>query len=175
MNSVVEMRKLPDLLTLSRGLVAAAIFSLGFVGARALEAVILLTILGWTTDIFDGRLARKYHKPPTWIGEREFAFDMVMVFAGLCYLVMSGLINEWLALIYIVVAAVCIAFFRSKTITMSFATPLVALPLIVASLKAPRAALWYFIWIAGALVLDWPRFRGVVREFIENAKKLAQR
>ena len=175
MNRVVKMRKLPDLLTLSRGLVAAAIFSLGFVGARALEAVILLTILGWTTDIFDGRLARKYHKPPTWIGEREFAFDMVMVFSGLCYLVMSGLINGWLALIYIIVAAVCIAFFRSKMITMSFATPLVALPLIVASLKAPRAALWYLIWIVGALALDWPRFKCVVREFIENAKKLAQR
>ncbi|MFC2108890.1 CDP-alcohol phosphatidyltransferase family protein [Candidatus Bipolaricaulota bacterium] len=169
------MRKLPDLLTLSRGLVAVAIFSLGFVGARALEAVILLTILGWTTDIFDGRLARKYHKPPTWIGEREFAFDMVMVFAGLCYLVMSGLINGWLALIYITVAAAFIAFFRSKMITMSFATPLVALPLIVASLRAPRAALWYLIWILGALALDWPRFRGVVGEFIENAKKLSQR
>ena len=175
MNSVVKMRKLPDLLTLSRGLVAVAIFSLGFVGARALEAVILLTILGWTTDIFDGRLARKYHKPPTWIGEREFAFDMVMVFAGLCYLVMSGLINGWLALIYITVAAAFIAFFRSKMITMSFATPLVALPLIVASLKAPRAALWYLIWIVGALALDWPRFKGVVGEFIENAKKLSQR
>ena len=175
MNSVVKMRKLPDLLTLSRGLVAVAIFSLGFVGARALEAVILLTILGWTTDIFDGRLARKYHKPPTWIGEREFAFDMVMVFAGLCYLVMSGLINGWLALIYITVAAAFIAFFRSKMITMSFATPLVALPLIVASLKAPRAALWYLIWIVGALVLDWPRFKGVVGEFIENAKRLSQR
>ena len=169
------MRKLPDLLTLSRGLVAAAILLLGFVGARALEAVILLTILGWTTDIFDGRLARKYHKPPTWIGEREFIFDMVMVFSGLCYLVMSGLINGWLALIYIVVAAVCIAFFRSKMITMSFATPLVALPLIVAAVKEPRAALWYFIWIVGALALDWSRFKGVVREFLENAKKLAQR
>jgi len=169
------MRKLPDLLTLSRGLVAVVILGLGFAGARALEAVILLTILGWTTDILDGRLARKYHKPPTWIGEREFLFDMVMVFSGLCYLVMSGLINVWLALVYIAIAAVCIAFSRSKMITMSFATPLVALPLIVASFKAPRAALWYVIWIAGALILDWPRFKGVVREFLENAKKLAQR
>ena len=169
------MRKLPDLLTLSRGLVAAVILGLGFAGAKALEAVIVLTILGWTTDILDGRLARKYHKPPTWIGEREFIFDMVMVFSGLCYLVMSGLINGWLALIYIATAAVCIAFFRSKMITMSFATPLVALPLIVASVKAPRAALWYVIWIIGALVLDWPRFKGVVREFLENAKKLAHR
>jgi hypothetical protein len=168
------MKRLPDLLTLSRGLVAAAIFCLGFVGERALEAVILLTILGWTTDIFDGRLARKYHKPPTWIGEREFAFDMIMVFSGLCYLVMSGLIAFVPALIYIIVAAAFIAFFRSKMITMSFATPLVALPLIVASIKMPRAALWYLIWMVGALLLDWPRFKGVVREFIENAKKLSQ-
>jgi len=172
---VVKMRKLPDLLTLSRGLVAAVILGLGFVGGGALEAVILLTILGWTTDILDGRLARKYHKPPTWIGEREFVFDMVMVFSGLAYLVMSGLINAWLALIYITVAAVFIAFFRSKMITMSFATPLVALPLIVASVKAPRAAIWYLIWIVGALVLDWSRFKGVVRGFLDNAKKLAQR
>jgi len=163
------------MLTLSRGFVAAAIFSLGFLGHRALEAVILLTILGWTTDIFDGRLARKYHKPPTWIGEREFAFDMAMVFAGLCYFVMAGFINFWLAMVYVVVAAVFIVLFRSKMITMSFATPLVALPLIVASIKEPRAALWYYLWIVAALVLDWSRFKGVVREFIENARKLAQR
>ncbi len=169
------MKKLPDLLTLSRGLVAVVILYLGFVGERALEAVILLTILGWTTDILDGRLARKYHKPPTWIGEREFLFDMVMVFSGLAYLVMSGLIIAWLALVYIAVAAVFIAFFRSKMIMMSFATPLVALPLIVASVKAPRAAVWYLIWIVGALMLDWSRFKGVVREFLDNAKKLAQR
>lgn len=175
MVGVVKMRKLPDLLTLSRGLVAAVILALGFVGPRALEAVILLTIVGWTTDIFDGRLARKYHKPPTWIGEREFIFDMVMVFASLCYLVMSGFIDPWLAFGYIIIAALCVAFSRSKMITMSFATPLVALPLIIASLNAPRAALWYLIWIVGALALDWPRFKGVIREFLENAKKLTQR
>lgn len=169
------MQKLPDLLTLSRGFVAAAIFSLGFVGSRALEAVILLTLLGWTTDILDGRLARKHHKPPTWIGEREFTFDMMIVFAGLCYLVMSGLIHFIPALIYVMVAAACIAYFRSKMITMSFATPLIALPLIVASVEAPQAALWYLIWIVGALALDWSRFKDIVREFIENAKKLTQR
>ena len=169
------MRNLPDLLTLSRGLIALAIVGLGFVGPRALEAVILLTMLGWTTDIFDGRLARRYRKPPTWIGEREFLFDMVMVFAGLCYLVMAGFVRFLPALIYTLVAGICIAAFRSKMITMSFATPLVALPIVVAYVKAPRAALWYAIWIVLALALDWSRFKGVVREFIENANKLAQR
>ena len=172
---VVEMRKLPDLLTLSRGLVAVAVLLLGFVGPQALEAVILLMIVGWTTDIFDGRLARKYHKPPTWIGEREFIFDMMMVFSGLAYLVMAGFIDRVLALGYIIIAAICIAFFRSKMITMSFATPLVALPLVIASLNAPRAALIYLIWIAGALALDWSRFKGVIREFLDNAKKLPHR
>ncbi len=168
------MRQLPDLLTLSRGVIALTVFLLGFAGGRALEAVILLTILGWTTDIFDGRLARKYEKPITWIGEREFTFDMAMVFAGLCYLVISGFINGWLALGYVAIAAAFILIFRSKMITMSFATPLVALPLIVASQQAPRAAVWFLLWIVSALILDWSRFKGVVREFIENARKLGQ-
>jgi len=73
------------------------------------------------------------------------------------------------------VAAAFIAYFRSKMITMSFATPVVALPLIVAYFKAPQALVWYIVWIAGALVLDWRRFKCVVLEFIENTKKLAKR
>lgn len=169
------MKRIPDLLTLSRGLIAAAIFSLGFVGASALEAVILLTMLGWTTDILDGRLARKYRKRPTWVGEKEFAFDMAMVFSGLCYLVLSGFIPFVPAIIYVMVAAAFIAYFRSKMVTMSFAAPAVALPLIVAYFAAPHALFWYAVWIAAALVFDCRRFAGVVREFIHNAKNLSRR
>ena len=160
---------------MSRGLIAAAVFSLGFAGPSALEAVILLTMLGWTTDILDGRLARKYQKPPTWVGEKEFAFDMVMVFSGLCYLVMSGFIPYWPAIIYVMVAAAFIAYFRSKMVTMSFATPLVALPLIVAYFEARHALVWYIVWIGAALLLDWRRFFGIIREFIQNAKNLSRR
>ncbi|MCX6100504.1 MAG: CDP-alcohol phosphatidyltransferase family protein [Candidatus Bipolaricaulota bacterium] len=160
------MKRVPDFLTLSRGVIAVAIFSLGFVGKSALEAVILLTMIGWTTDIFDGRLARKYNKPPTWVGEQEFTFDMMMVFSALCYLTMADYVNLWLTLPYVMVAAACIAYFRSKSVTMSFAFPVVALPLIVATSAAPRAALLYGLWIVAMLLLDWPRFRGVVREFI---------
>ena len=169
------MKRVPDLLTLSRGFIAVAIFSLGFAGRSALGMVILLTMLGWTTDIFDGRLARKLNKPPTWVGEKEFAFDMLMVFSGLCYLVMAGFIPFLYSLIYVMVAAAFIAYFRSKMITMSFATPIVALPLVVAYFEAPRIAIWYVVWIAAALVLDWRRFKGVVTEFIRKARRLAQR
>jgi len=169
------MKRVPDVLTLSRGLIAVAIFSLGFVGRDALPTVLLLTMLGWTTDILDGRVARRINKPPTWVGEKEFAFDMLMVFSGLCYLVLSGFIPFLPAIIYTMVAAAFIAYFRSKMVTMSFATPLVALPLVVAYFEAPHALVWYIVWIAAALVLDWRRFKAVVLEFIENTRKLAKR
>ena len=175
------VKRIPDLLTMSRGLIAAAIFSLGLVErldllvTSALPTVLLLTMLGWTTDILDGRLARKYHKPPTWVGEKEFAFDMAMVFSGLCYLVLSGFIPFVPAIIYVMVAAAFIAYFRSKMVTMSFATPVVALPLIVAYFEAPHALIWYVVWIAAALVFDWRRFSGVVREFVHNARNLSGR
>jgi hypothetical protein len=161
---VSRMKRVPDLLTVSRAVIAVAIFSLGFVGKNALEIVILLTMLGWTTDIFDGRIARKYNKPVSWVGEQEFTFDMLMVFSGLCYLVMVGFIPFVYSLIYVMVAAAFIAYFRSKSVTMSFACPIVALPLVVAGFEAPRAALWYGLWIALALLLDWRRFLGVVLE-----------
>ena len=169
------MKRVPDLLTASRGFIALAIFSLGFVGPRALETVVLLTMLGWTTDILDGRLARRYKTEATWVGEREFVFDMIMVFAGLCYLVMVGLIPATPAVIYVAVAAVFIAYFRSKMITMSFACPLSALPLIVAYFNAPRAALIFIVWMCLAFLFDWRRFKGVVSEFIANAKALQKR
>ncbi len=164
------MKRVPDLLTALRGVIAIAIALLGFVGRGALEAVVLLTLLGWTSDIFDGRLARRYKKEPTWIGEREFLFDMVMVFSGLCYLVMAGFVPFIVAAVYIGVAAAFIATFRSKSVTMSFAFPLVTLPLVFSCFNAPRAAVMFAAWIALALVVDWRRFKGVVREFIDNAK-----
>jgi len=137
--------------------------------------VVILTLLGWTTDILDGRLARRYNKGATWVGEREFVFDMVMVFAGLCYLVMAGFIPVVPAGIYVAVTAICIAYFRSKSITMSFAFPMVAVPLIVAYFNAPRAAWMYVIWIVLALIFDWRRFKGVVLEFLYNLKVLQKR
>ncbi len=169
------MTRMPDYLTVSRGIIAAIIVALGFVGPEALERVILLTLLGWTTDILDGRLARRYNKGATWVGEREFVFDMVMVFAGLCYMVMAGFIPVIPAGIYVAVTAICIAYFRSKSITMSFAFPVVAVPLIVAYFNAPRAAWFYVIWIVLALMFDWRRFKGVVLEFLYNLKVLQKR
>lgn len=169
------MTKLPDLLTVSRGALALAFVGLGFAGPGALWVVVLLMMIGWTTDILDGRLARRYNKDATWIGKHEFTFDMAMVFASLFYLVMAGFIPVTPTVIYSLVAGVCIVTFRSKSVTMLFAFPVVALPLVIAYLNAPVAAWIYLAWIALALIADWRRFKGVVLEFIANAKLLLQR
>jgi len=169
------MSKTPDLLTASRGVIALAIIGLSLAGQDALYWVILLTLLGWTTDILDGRIARRQNKGPTWVGEHEFTFDMIMVFSALFYLVVTGFVPTWPAVIYVAVAALFIVFCQSKSVTMSFAFPLVALPLIIACYRAPNAAYIYIAWIVLALIYDWRRFFGVVREFIENMKRLYQR
>ncbi len=169
------MTRAPDILTLSRGVIAALIVALGFVGQRALSWVVFLTIIGWTTDILDGRIARRQHKGPTWIGEHEFTFDMVMVFAAFYYLAMTGLVPMLPSVIYATVSALFIIVLKSKSVTMSFAFPLVALLLIVAYYRAPHAAYIYIAWIVLALLYDWRRFFGVVREFLANIKELYKR
>jgi phosphatidylglycerophosphate synthase len=170
-----RMTKLPDLLTVSRGGVALAFVGLAFAGPGVLWIVVLLMMAGWTTDILDGRLARRYRTEPSWIGRHEFSFDMAMVFASLFYLVGARFIPVLPAAIYVVVAALCIITFRSKSVTMAFAFPVVALPLVVAYFNEPFAAWIYVIWIGLALLTDWRRFKGVVLEFIANAKLLLQR
>ncbi len=169
------MQRLPDILTASRGLLALAMVALGFVGPEALTAIVVLTMIGWTTDIFDGRVARRLQKPPTWIGEHEFAFDMLMVLGGLCYLVLAGFVRVPVAIIYVAVAAVFISYFRSKMVTMTFAVVWVAAPLYFAFVYQRAVAFWFLGWIIIALLLDWRRFKGVVLEFIENARQLARR
>jgi len=169
------MKRMPDFLTASRGMIAAGIILLGIKGANALQLVILLTVIGWTTDILDGRIARRYYKQATWIGEREFIFDVTLIFSGLCYLVMAGFIPFLPAAVYLASAAVFIIYFRSKAVTMAFAFPAVVLPFAVAYFNAPWAALLYAIWVVVVLLIDWERFKGVVLEFIENARAIQKR
>jgi hypothetical protein len=142
-----------------------------------------LILVGWTTDILDGSLARRAaHRREaqiepgentSWLGEHDFTFDMIMVYASFVYLTAVSFVPPVWALGYTVVAAVFIlASGGSKSITELFAFPLVALPLIIAYQEAPWAAYIYLIWIVLALIFAWERFTGVVREFIEGMRRL---
>ncbi len=176
------VKRVADLLTASRGVIALLIVLLSLEGKRALPTVVLLTILGWTTDILDGYLARRAAEESgidlaeegnTWIGEHDFALDMIMVYAGFLYLAAAGYVPTRWALGYTLLAAFSVLRARgSKSVTMLFAFPLVALPLLIAYREIPWAAYAYMIWIVLALIFFWNRFVGVVKEFLEGMAHL---
>ena len=178
-----QLRRWADRLTASRALIALLILLMGTQGRQALPTVILLLILGWTTDILDGSLARRAFRERggveeegaerTRLGEHDFLLDMVMVYSSFLYLVAAGYVPvEWAAL-YTLIAGIFIVWARgSKAVTELFAFPLVALPLIIAYHEAPWAAYAYIAWIVAALGLCWGRFVGVVAEFLDGMRKL---
>jgi phosphatidylglycerophosphate synthase len=180
----MERKKLiPDWLTASRALIALAILGLSLVGPGALRAVAFLLLLGWTTDMVDGRLARRWEKNPTWIGEHEFHIDMLMVLASTMYLVLAGLVPPGPSLAYVGVGTVISwtvhrrsrDFLRFKAVTMILACPWVFMPFVVALWHDPATVWTGVIWAAVAMTLDWRRFLGVVGDFIEGTRAFLKR
>ncbi len=173
----------PDWLTAVRALVAVAILLLIPVGPQALTTVLFLLLLGWTTDMLDGRLARRWEKEPTWIGEHEFHIDMIMVFASTVYLIATGLVPFVPSLVYLVLGTLISLgihwrtqeFLRFKSVTMLIAFPWVFIPFAVAYFRDPVGAYVGLVWVVLALIVDWRRFLGVVGDFLAGAKAFLRR
>lgn len=172
-----KKERLPDWLTASRVLVALAILALIPAGPKALAAVAGLLLLGWTTDMVDGRLARRLEKGPTWLGEHDFQIDMLMVLASAVFLTATGLVPPEVGVPYMC-GAVLISlytlrfrdFLKFKSVTMLLAFPWVFTPFILALFHAPVAAYAGLVWMIFALILDWRRFLGVVGDFLTGAR-----
>lgn len=178
------MKRVADGLTASRALIALFLVLLSLGGKEALSWVIYLIILGWTTDVLDGELARRALRrleereareewQQTWLGEHDFALDMLMVYASFLYLTLVGYVPPSWAFLYTLIAAVAIWVSRgSKSVTEIFAFPLVALPLGIAYREGLWVAYAYLAWIIVMLFLFWSRFVGVVKEFIAGMRQL---
>jgi hypothetical protein len=175
--------KLPDWLTASRGLIGLAIVGLIPAGPRSLRSVVWLLLLGWTTDVLDGRLAHRVEKGSTWVGEHDFHFDMGMVLASAVYLVATGLVPRRVGVPYLA-AAVPLSllaegkarhFLRFKSLTMLLACPWVFAPFILAYQHERSAAYVALAWTAVALLFDWRRFAGVVGDFLAGARTYLRR
>ncbi len=180
---MARKKSIPDWLTASRALIALAILGLVPVGPSALRAVAFLLLLGWTTDMADGRLARRWEKDPTWIGEHEFHIDMLMVLSSTVYLVLAGLVPRTESLAYLMVGTLIswtvrqrtAEFLRFKAVTMILAFPWVFMPFVVALWHDPVVVYVGLSWITVALVLDWRRFLGVVGDFLAGARAFLRR
>ncbi len=180
----MNRKALPDLLTLSRGAVGMAILGLIPAGSAALTSVLWLLLLGWTTDLVDGRLARRLETAPTWVGEHEFHFDMLMVLSSAVYLVATGLVHRGVGLVYLLVAVSLSVlsytrtgeFLKFKSLTMLLAVPWVFGPYVLAYLRGETLVAYAgVLWILFALLADWRRFGGVVGEFLQGARAFIRR
>ncbi len=180
----MKCARIPDLLTSSRGLVGLAILAMIPAGAAALPSVLWLLLLGWTTDLLDGRLARRLELEPSWIGEHEFEFDMFMVLCSAVYLVAVGVVPRAAGTTY-VVAALLLAllshsragqFLKFKALTMALAVPWVFGPFVLAYLRGEQTVAYVgLLWMLTALILDWRRFTGVVEDFLAGARAFLRR
>lgn len=178
-----KRQRIPDWLTASRVIVALAILGLIPAGPEALDTVAVLLLLGWTTDMLDGRLAHRWGKGPTWIGEHDFQIDMLMVLASAVYLTATRLVPPKIGIPYLVVAVGISLlsqirtehFLKFKSVTMLLACPWVFIPFILAYFRAPVAAYVGLIWVTLALILDWRRFFGVVGDFLSGARAYFRR
>jgi len=171
------MKKIADFLTASRLLISLVIVVMGFIwGVNALPALIYLLIIGWTTDVLDGMLARLEKKPyDSWFGKNEFNIDMVMTWSAFFFLTLIGIIPLWLFVVYSLLPLILTYFFHSKTLVMSFAAPLSFLPLYISLSRSMVEGYIYLVWIIIMLIFNWKRFTFVVSSFVDGLTFLKRR
>jgi len=168
------MKRLADLLTVSRFFMSLGIMTLGVLGGReTLSTVLMLVLLAWMTDVLDGPLARRACPPhATWIGEQDFPIDVFMVVALLSYLTAVGVVPWQGALVYLALATVSVLCLREQAVALAFMAPVDALLLYTGWRFAPAETRLVLLYLAAMLVLDWRRFCYVVSVFIEGMRKL---
>jgi len=168
----MRKEKIPDELTILRLVLGVIIVLFGFWGREKIATITLLLLLGWTSDIIDGRLARRYKEEPGWIGKWELIFDLSLCLGALAFLGLTGLLPLIFPLVYIAVSG-GVAFFALaldlKTANASLINGLnnllwvLELPLVFLTMGyclffSPRWIIEIFLFWAGFMLgWDWQR------------------
>lgn len=86
--------ELADLLTLSRIIIGLVIISLCFIGEDAYIAVVILALVGATTDILDGKAARRYlgENRKSKLGKYDLEVDTLFILCIIGYLSLSEIV-----------------------------------------------------------------------------------
>ncbi len=164
-----------DLLTGFRVAVAVAIIAMGVIkGRAALPWVVILTMLAWMGDFFDGkaaRLASGGSAPKTLFGKYDFVVDVSLTAATLVYLGLAGFIPILGVVLYITVAtAAGISSRGAKTVVVAFMRPIDLTAGFIAFYYYPKLFLVFLVWLFLALVWNWKRVKVGVPYFFKDMK-----
>ncbi len=137
-----------------------------------LPLVVCLTLIGWTTDVIDGKMARMDTTGRrTWIGDRDFGTDMILIYSGLLYFITAGYLPFWPFFFYGIYAAITAFIWTKKSVLMAVAAPIAAVPIIFSFVYYPIWG-WVFVgWIAVDLILNWADFTSEINEFIGDVEE----
>lgn len=158
--------RLADLLTLSRVIIALIIISLAWLGPAAYLSVVILVLVGAVTDIFDGRVARRYldEGREGRLGKYDLDVDTFFVLCIVGYLAISGIVPGAVGLGWVGLALIAAILFKRNTRVML----LIEVPSVIVLLVI---ALFYdlpiFIWIiapamAAGIIFNYKRLIYVV-------------
>jgi len=174
---MLQAKTLADTLTTIRVFMAAFILWLGVTqGAQDLPLAVVALVIGWATDLVDGPLARRDPNPRhTWIGDHDLEVDMVVSFAVLAYLALSGFVSLLIALGYILLIIGLHWYLRSRSLAMAAQAPPYGGIIYTALRRAPRYGLLAVVWIIFVVVVTWPRFpRIIIPQFLRGMRDLGQ-
>jgi hypothetical protein len=167
-------RLLADLLTVCRVVLSLLIILLGIQSElETLPQVVLVLIIAWLTDLFDGPLARQdTHHPVTIIGEHDAEADLTTSIGVTVYLALAGYIPAAGALIFLLILT-RVWFWHSHQL----AWPLYALPyallLVLAFQEAPAYGRLMGAYVLTMLVISWPRLNDeFLPEFFEALESI---
>jgi hypothetical protein len=158
---LLSAKRLADTLTLSRGFFSAAIIWLGLSrGLEALPGVVILTLIAWTTDCFDGTIARRSQlEYQTWIGANDLVFDLFIAGSLVAYLSLVSLLPVWIGIAFVSIwiwAFWRYGFFLAGVkISQAMVYGYLIVAVFFQSLVYGAALV---VWIIFAVVATWPRF-----------------
>ena len=175
---MVGIKTLADTLTGARFLLGFYLVWLGLRDEAAAIAVAALTLLvAWATDVLDGPLARRDPRGiHTWIGDHDLEADMTVALGVWIYLALAGFLSAWLAVAYVLAAAVALWHFGSAHLAWGVQALPYGAMIWTAWRTAPIFGLLLVAWIGLVVVVTWPRFpRQTLPEFLAGMRDLWRR
>jgi phosphatidylglycerophosphate synthase len=157
-------KKAADCLTASRIVLALGMILAGLLGGgEAVGLVLLLLLVGWTTDIFDGRLARSLDPPVrSWIGDNDLSVDIVMELTACLYFVACGIIPAVWFLGYLLATAVAAGLVRTRRIVLILEMPILISLALIALTRFNWISIAYLAWLLAVLAYEWRRMRTII-------------
>lgn len=176
MDPMLLARRLADVLTLGRALIAVWLAWLGLsAGQVSLPWASWLLVLAWTTDFLDGPLARRGpRKAPTSLGDHDLAIDIMVSLGVLAFLVFASYLDWPYATAYLLLWSVIFLHWGfARALGMLIQAPIYGWFLLVATQSDPTSAVRILVWITIAILISWPRFpKEIVPDFLEGMRRV---